>query len=344
MLPTIEEIKKTIVFPNSILIPELQGYTPLPGLLGPLQYSGGFSVVFPFSNGTDTKALRIWHKEIPQIHQRTIAVSSFLSSLNDISYFVNYRYIPNCVRFSPSVLLDAVLMDWVDGETLKDYINDVILSDSLLTSQKQDALKKLSTEFYKMFKVLHHNHVSHGDLQHGNIIIQSSNQIRLLDYDSFYVPSLGNSTPQVTTGFSGYQHPARFKSRFSSEKDDYFSELIIITSLLALSEDLSLWNDFSIIDNEYSLLFTSRDFSSFPESAIYKRLQHCTDAVKELLMEIERFLKIGEINRLSPIEEVLSRHHLLQLFDSEKDVFCIKCGTRYLQGDNYCIICGNQRN
>lgn len=342
MLPTIEEIKRTIVVPKNILIPELQGFKPLPGLLGPLQFSGGFSVVFPFSDGTTTKALRIWHKEIPQIQQRTIAVSDYLSSLEDIPYFVHYKYIPKCIRYNASVLLDAVLMDWVEGETLKDYINNVILSPTLSLSLKQESLKILCTAFYELFRTLHKHHISHGDLQHGNIIIQSPNHIRLIDYDSFYVPALGNKSPQVTIGLSGYQHPARSGAKFSSEKDDFFSELIIITSLWALSEDISLWNDFAIFDNEYSLLFTNRDFSGFSESGIYRRLQHGSSAVKDLLQEISRFLEIDAIDRLAPIEEVLVRHHL-RIFEREQDVFCTRCGTRFLKEDNYCIICGNKR-
>ena len=342
MLPSIEEIKKVIVVPGNILIAELHDFKPLPGLLGPLQYSGGFSVVFTFSNGQVKKALRIWYKEIPQIHKRTVAVADYLSFMKDVPYFVNYKFIPQCIR-SGSGLLDAVLMDWVEGETLKDYINRIITSPSLSASEKQETLKGLCIAFYEMFQVLHRYHISHGDLQHGNIIVQGSNMIRLLDYDSFFIPKMGSRMPQVTTGLSGYQHPARAKTRFSSEKDDYFSELVIITALLALAEDLSVWEDYSANDNEYSLLFTSRDYSDFPKSGIYKRLLHCSDSVRGLLSEIDRSLGVDSIDCLDPVEEVMSRCHT-QISYTKKDVYCTRCGTKYNRVYYYyCVICGNKR-
>ena len=100
MLPSIEEIKNTISDPRNILVSRLNGYSPIPGLLGPEQYPGGFSIVFPFTNGRDKKALRIWHKEIPEIKKRTSQISSYLSQNTQLDYFIDYEYINNADRKS----------------------------------------------------------------------------------------------------------------------------------------------------------------------------------------------------------------------------------------------------
>lgn len=41
-----------------------------------------------------------------------------------------------------------------------------------------------------MCKKLHEKSIAHGDLQHGNILVDSNGNIYLIDYDSMFVPSL----------------------------------------------------------------------------------------------------------------------------------------------------------
>ena len=57
----------------------------------------------------------------------------------------------------------------------------------------------------------------------------------------------------------------------STEKNDYFSELIIITSLIYISEDINVWDDLSVMDDDYSLLFNAKDYRDFKNSIVFKR-------------------------------------------------------------------------
>lgn len=341
MLPSIEEIKNTISEPSNILIPKLNGYCPIPGILGPEQYPGGFSIVFPFTNGTDKKALRIWHREIPEIKRRTSQISNYLSQQHQLKYFIDYEYVSNAIKFESGIKIDAVLMDWGDGLTLKYYIDNLINSN-INEQSKRDKLWDLARTFFEMFTELHEVRISHGDLQHGNILIKEPNNIKLIDYDSLYVPTMGPLVTQVTSGLSGYQHPSRCISRYSTERNDYFSELVIITSLIYLSEDLSVWEDFSIMADDYSLLFNSKDYCNFKTSKIYKRGILKSKTLHFLLDQINHALALSDIEKLNPIEDVISRAGI-DLKIPNQSYYCIQCGTLFTAGDIYCIHCGTKR-
>lgn len=341
MLPSIEEIKNTISDPRNILVNRLNGYSPIPGLLGPEQYPGGFSIVFPFTNGRDKKALRIWHKEIPEIKKRTAQISSYLSQNTQLDYFIDYEYINNAIRFASGIKLDAVLMDWGDGLTLKDYIDNIVHSNTD-SKTKTSEIIELAKSFYALFADLHKVHISHGDLQHGNILVSDSKRIKLIDYDSLFVPTMGNKITQVTSGLSGYQHPARSSSAYATEKNDYFSELIIITSLIYISEDINVWDDLSVMDDDYSLLFNAKDYRDFKNSIVFKRGISKTNSLKLLLEEVLIALDCADMESLSPIEDIIERVGLNWTIHSASG-YCINCGSLFTIGDNYCTNCGTKR-
>lgn len=341
MFPSIEEIKQAISNPKNLSVPGLAGYSPVPGLLGPEQYAGGFSVVFPFTNGQYKKALRVWHKEIPEIKKRTSVISSYISSLKNVPYFVSYEYVNNGIKFDSGLTQDVVMMDWIEGLTLKDFIDSLIHS-KLDNNKKKNELNKLFASFLKMFMNLHEYKISHGDLQHGNIIVKDVEHLTLIDYDSLYVPTMGVSTPQITAGISGYQHPLRKSNTTANERNDYFSELIILTSILALSEDISVWDDMSLMDDDYSFVFNEKDYHTFEHSTIFQRLNRGSVALSSLLKEISIYLKAKTIQEIEPIEKILQRLGLDTLISNES-CYCIKCGYKFGYGDNYCIKCGTKR-
>ena len=48
-----------------------------------------------------------------------------------------------------------------------------------------------------MSKDLHSVGFSHGDLQHGNIMVNSEGKLFLVDYDSMFVPGLENVSDEI---------------------------------------------------------------------------------------------------------------------------------------------------
>ncbi len=259
----------------------------------PFMFSGGFSLVFQILKNNQKYAFRVWFASIDDVKERFQIISKFLSQTS-IKYFSEFNYFEGGLLVS-GILLDTTRMLWVEGDLLKDYLYKHL--------NNRRKLEKLSESFLTMFKELHANLVSHGDLQHGNIIINKNDEIKLIDYDSLYVPDL-QGYKEIVTGLKGYQHPARFKNKYASEKADYFSELIIYLSILALSEEPLLWEKYKIKDSE-ELLFTNDDFLDFNNSIIKSDLLKLSPKIGALVKVLEEYLSKNTINELVPFYEVL---------------------------------------
>lgn len=271
-LPTIESIKTTIEKYHDTNIHDicLSGYNPIPGLLGPMFYPGGFGVVFPLKNANGHKyAFRVWHKEIDGIRERTHKIAQYLKTLN-LPYFVEFDYVSGGLTVEEDdgeQTVDTVRMDWVEGNNLHDFITNSKENDTIVEFKQK--MLELAANFKKLFKDLHQAEVSHGDLQHGNVVIKDDLTIKLVDYDSVYVPTIKGEL-QITSGLTGYQHPIRKNTcTQAAPYDDYFSELIIYSGLLALSIMPDLWPDNEDEIDNFSFLFTENDFESIQKSTCH---------------------------------------------------------------------------
>ena len=177
-----------------------------------VRYVGGFCIVFPFYLKTGKKcAVRCWIANVSDVRERSRLVAEELKRIQ-LPYFVNFEYIPNCIATNAGVQ-PIILMDWVEAQNIKEYVGTHL--------HDKDVLRKLAENFMQMVKCLHRYHISHGDLQHGNILIQEDGSIVLVDYDSMYVPALAGYADEIK-GLAGYQHPARWQNTMLSEKADYF--------------------------------------------------------------------------------------------------------------------------
>ena len=258
----------------------------------PVKYAGGFCIVFPYIVKDKKYAVRCWHAHLEGAEERTRRISKALQELN-LPYFVGFEYINDGIATSQGVQ-PIVVMDWVNAKPLKTYISEHLYDSSCLNS--------LANEFAKMVKDLHAHYLSHGDLQHGNIMVKDDGSLVLVDYDSMYVPELDGWTDEIS-GLAGYQHPARWINKFLSPKADYFSELIIYTSIKALSEIPSLWGDLMIADTD-TMLFTSEDIKSNGTSPIFDVLD-ATRSCNHLSESIKDFLSKKTIEELEPLENVI---------------------------------------
>lgn len=330
MLPTRDNIIESIKNIDNVLDKELSGFNyQLSGFGEPLYYPGGFGIVFPMSNNNSKKyAFKVWYTEIADIQSRMQKVSDYLKLCN-LPYFVDYSFTPGGMRIPSSVtnggeeecednILDTVKMEWVEGKMLKVYIDSLLKNPAAISQNTRDELLGLANKFKECFKTLHSKQISHGDLQHGNIVIVTSSgdsEIKLIDYDSIYVPTLPPNTEQNTAGIAGYQHPDRINGNtcVSTEKDDYFSEKIIYTSLLILSKFPELWLDpkAKVKKNDYGLLFTGRDYTDFTNSYIFDFVKKQNDSeLNQLLDEIAKDLS-GNISNIEPLSGT-------QFVDTEK--------------------------
>ena len=264
--------------------PEMNGFRPV-------MYTGGFCVVFPYKTSNAKYAVRCWHAQVDGAQERMKRISEFLSRQH-LPYFVDFQYEEEGINTSKGVL-PIVIMDWVDAQPLKKYIKAKIGDASVLN--------ELAYNFMQMVKDLHKIGVSHGDLQHGNILVKSDGALVLVDYDSLYVPSIAGYS-SVTNGLWGYQHPARFSMTKVSAKADYFSELVIYTSIKALAKFPDLWEKLQMEDTD-TMIFSKEDIESKGYSEIFSEISK-DEYLAKLVATIRDFLSKTSIEQLKPLEEV----------------------------------------
>ena len=257
-----------------------------------VKYSGGFCVVFPYQTSSKKYAVRCWHAEVSDAKRRTQVIAESLKKAN-LPYFVGFDFYEEGIMTSMG-MQPLVVMDWVEAKSLKKFLAEHITEAT--------TIKKVAENFKKMVADLHANHFSHGDLQHGNIMVKPDYSLVLVDYDSMYVPDL-KGMPDEIKGLVGYQHEARWNNKNVSEKADYFSELVIYTSLKALAKMPSLWKDLNMEDTE-TLLFSGEDILSHGTSTIFKVLKTDTE-LAPLVDKLCEFMSKSSIEELCPLEEAV---------------------------------------
>jgi serine/threonine protein kinase len=290
-------------------IPELKGSkTRLNTNGSPFAFAGGFNMVFQLVHNTKKWAFRVWHVPMGENKERYVAISKYLTN-SKLPYFADFIYDENGLLVNGE-LTDTIRMEWLDGILLKDYI-EKHLND-------RAKLESLANDFLEMTKTLREAKISHGDLQEGNILIDRNGNIKLVDYDSICIPEI-EGQKELVTGLKGYQHPSRFKAGKASLKADYFSELVIYLSILALSENINLWNKYQVKDTQY-LLFTETDFEDFENSQIYNDLQKLSNSIKSLTRILNSYLSENNYLNLKSFDHYLTAPKIISFSTNEKEI------------------------
>lgn len=260
-----------------------------------LSYTGGYTVVIPSIVNGEKWAFRCWHVPVKDSKKRYSLITGAIHDAK-LPYFCSFEYTEKGLLVKGESL-PITKMKWVDGKNLKNYI--------CAHYKEKGKIKDLAQSFMKMITCLHGKKIAHGDLQHGNILVSETGHLYLVDYDSMYVPAMGNVFPDIITGLIDYQHPARKKNRFSSEKLDYFSELVIYTSLLGISEKPDFVTSYNVEDSE-RLLFSASDFHSFESSKVYEDLTALKNPkISQCLTIFKKYLAAKDISELKPIDLLL---------------------------------------
>lgn len=285
-------IKNLDVF---LKIPDLKGAIPvLKENRDPFSYTGGFNMVFKLEHQNKRWAFRVWHVPMGETKKRYQKISNYLRE-KSLPYFADFIYDEGGILVN-GTLHDTIRMEWLEGKLLKEYIEDNL--------QQKFKLTKLADDFLEMCKDLRKNEISHGDLQEGNILIDHFANIKLVDYDSVCIPEI-EYQKELVTGLNGYQHPSRFKSSEATLKADYFSELVIYLSILAIAENPNLWTKYQVKDTQY-LLFSEIDFNNFENSEIFKDLKQLSGLIKSLTRILNEYIDKVNFLELKPIENYLS--------------------------------------
>ena len=258
---------------------------------------GGFSIVFPVEVDGSKWAFRCWHHTLDNDQARIKLLSAELKKTG-LSYFIDFEYEDKGIVVNGSVF-PTTRMKWIKGRDIKDYI--------CYNRNNRHKLFELASNFFAMTQDLHRLSIAHGDLQHENIIVSPYGKIYLIDYDSMYVPALSYmNSKNSTNGKDGYQHPARENCVYSNPTLDYFSEGVILTSILAIAYNPGLVEKYNMVDSD-TMLFKKADFQSFASSGIYSDLFSMGDVFEVLLCVLSSYLKKRDITNLEPLEFAINR-------------------------------------
>jgi Metal binding domain of Ada len=239
--------------------PTLKAMLPAVDRLGmPLVTSGQFAYVFKLNaqQGGDALAVRCFRGFLGDREERYRALDAHLDA-HRVPALPRFKYLPQGVLVAGR-RFPVLVMEWVAGPTLDVYLDEVV--------GRREVVEHLAAEWLRLVESLRAAGVAHGDLQHGNVIVERG-RLRLVDLDGAYVPALrGLHASEV--GHQHYQHPARGADFFSPEVDN-FSALVVYLSLLALAERPSLWAE----HHDENLLFTRADFADPAASELFRKVR-----------------------------------------------------------------------
>lgn len=239
--------------------PVLRKTMPAVDRLGmPIVTSGQFAYVYKLKsmNGEGDFAVRCFRGYLGDRDQRYRAIQEHVHS-SPAPYLSQFSYASEGILVG-GTRFPILFMQWIEGPTLDLYISEML--------HRRDVVLHLADEWLRVVSSFQASGIAHGDLQHGNVIVEHG-QLRLIDHDGIYVPSM-NGWSACEVGHQHYQHPQRTAEQFDANLDN-FSSLVIYLTLLSLAERPSLWQEY----HDENLLFTKADFVDPSSSTLFAKIR-----------------------------------------------------------------------
>jgi len=232
-----------------------------------LHWGGGaFAVVFRCreSSGCQVALRCLLCHPSSDAGERAIALAAFRQAhLREVPFLVRSQYIPDAIKVQGE-WYPVFIMEWVEGRTLGSHVAE------LAKQRDQQALWALAARWQELVTGLEDLQIAHGDLNHGNVMITDHGELRLVDYDTIFVPDLVHRKA-TAIGTPGYVHPSHFLAgiRPYDAHMDTFGAMVILLSLEALAHDPSLYGRFS----QDNLLLSNQDLEEPDSSVAFNRLK-----------------------------------------------------------------------
>ena len=225
----------------------------------PYRSSGAFAVVFKMKDEQTGKcyALKCFTEEQEGRAEAYRQIADELEFV-DSSYITSVKYLDKEIFVDSSCEEDefpVLLMDWIDGETMENYIAE--------NYQDNYTMTMLCYRFCKMAAWLRSQPFAHGDIKPDNIMVRPDGNLTLVDYDGMFVSAMkGQKSP--TIGTKDFSHPLRTVDDFNETIDD-FALASIALSLKAISLKPSLLDEYGAADR---LLFSAEDYRDLSKSKV----------------------------------------------------------------------------
>ena len=238
----------------------------------PVMTSGNFAVVFKMMDERDGKlyAVKCFTKEQEGRAEAYRQITVYLKDV-DSPYLVSIQYLEKELyvdtKQTDAEEFPVLLMDWVEGETLDNYIRSWVkasFTDSYIDIHF--ILSLIVLEFYNLVTWLMSQPFAHGDLKPDNILVREDGTLVLVDYDGMYVPAMKGKKAREL-GSPDFRHPLRTENDFDEHIDDF----PILTILLSLDIISKHFEDLEDCISSSCFLFSNKDYSNLIESEVYKR-------------------------------------------------------------------------
>ena len=230
----------------------------------PVMSSVIFAVVFKLRSERNGNlyALKCFTKEQPGRDESYKLIADELECVQS-TYLAKVRYIDKELfvdtQNSDETEFPVLLMDWVGGVTLDNYIRRNI-DDGY-------ALDLLAYNFSRLAMWLLPQPFAHGDLKPDNILVRENGSLTLVDYDGMYVPAMQGQKAREL-GSPDFRHPLRTEDDFNEHIDD-FPAVSILLSLKLIAQNPDLLNTYGASDR---LLFSESDYRDLSSCALLKQV------------------------------------------------------------------------
>lgn len=250
---------------NSFKIDKLKRaeFVAHPPLNLPIPVSGSSAVVFKAIVEAEEQALRFFTRDQASIRERYLALGDYFSSTSVSDCMAMSRWVDNAIVINGQSW-PMVQMQWVNGRTLDQYVASLVEKKNLTT------IAQLAAAWRNLIRRMQAAQFAHGDLQHGNVLVDEKGDLRLVDFDCVWIEPFSGKSPPSESGHRNYQHVGRPWGQWM----DTFPGLVIYISLLALSKKLDLWETFHDGEN---LLFQQEDFTPPFQTDRWRRLTSIND-------------------------------------------------------------------
>ena len=250
-------------------------------------YSGNSAAIFRATKDSKNYAIRFFLNGEPETFQRYKQIAAFLRS-ETAGWKVAFDFIEKEI-FIEGQWYPAVVMDWVDGIELDDYITGIKHDEAALTALQHKLLQLQSQ--------MESRGVAHGNLNFNHILVDTAGteyQLRLVDYTSMFLPEFEGKLNEEP-GTPGFQHPKRLSSDFASDMDR-FAIWVFLTGLEALKQDPALWKGNSA---EAHFIFNVRDLIYPEQSRAFQKLRsYNRPALNYYLDKLMLFCKARDLHMI----------------------------------------------
>lgn len=172
----------------------------------PKPVSGGAASVFTIESANGRRwAVKCFTRSVDHQAIRYQRISEALQAVSK-PWRIEFEYVREGV-LSKGSWFPALKMEWVDAIGLMSFIEKHLWEPAKLYD--------LAVKFAQMVEDLSILGIAHGDLQHGNLLVTSSGELKLIDYDGMFVPSLAQMGA-CEKGHVNYQSPARTMKTWGS--------------------------------------------------------------------------------------------------------------------------------